>query len=140
MNFRQKLMGAIVGAGLLVAPAALAEGLNAQVQETIQSQMAAFMADDAATAYGFAAPSIQSYFGSPGRFMDMVRSGYLPVYRPSNVRFGKFAERGGQLLQEVRLTGPKGQDWVALYTLQAQDDGSLRITGCQLIKGSGVGI
>ncbi len=140
MTYRRNFLSAVFGASLLLSPAAMAEALNERVQDTIQSQMTAFMADDAATAYGFAAPSIQSYFGSPGRFMDMVRSGYLPVYRPSNVRFGKFAERDGQLLQEVRLTGPKGQDWVALYTLQAQDDGSLRITGCQLIKDVGVGI
>lgn len=119
---------------------ASAQDASSRVQATITSQMDAFMADDAATAFGFAAPGLQRIFGNPDRFMSMVRSGYEAVYRPANVRFGRFAAREGQLFQEVSLTGPKGKEWLALYTLSEQEDGTLRITGCRLIEAPGQGV
>lgn len=131
-TFRTTVMGAVAAAFLAVAPMAQAD--ETAVRETIESQMAAFAADDGAAAFGYASPSLQAYFRTPDRFMQMVQSAYMPVYRPSNVRFERYVERDGQMFQEVRLTGPKGGDWLALYTLETQDDGSLRITGCQLVK------
>jgi len=50
-------------------------------QSIIRAQEQAFARDDAATAYGFASPAIQSFYRSPDGFMSMVRNGYAPVYR-----------------------------------------------------------
>ena len=139
-DLRTVLRSTAFAASLLATSFAAAQGVDAQVRTTIESQIAAFLADDASAAYAFASPPLQKYFGTPSRFMEMVRSGYGPVYRASNVRFGRFATKDGKLLQEVRLTGPKGKNWVALYALEEQPDGTLRITGCQLLEDPDVGV
>ena len=55
---------------------------KAQFRQIISDQMAAFRAGDAAAAFGFASPALQAKFGSAAMFMEMVRDGYQPVYRP----------------------------------------------------------
>ena len=109
--------------------AALARGV-------IESQIEAFLNDDAATAYSFAAPSIKQIYPNETRFFDMVKRGYQPVYRPGNFAFGrsKPAADGVGLVQEVVIQGPGGQDWTALYSLERQPDGSFKINGVQMFK------
>ena len=38
--------------------------------------------------------------------------------------------------QRVHIIDADGQAWEALYTLEQQPDGSLKITGCSLLKAS----
>jgi hypothetical protein len=47
-------------------------------------------------------------------FMYMVQRRYAPVYRHRSFEFG--------------------EAWEALYTLEQQPDGNLKIIGCMLIK------
>lgn len=105
-------------------------------RSVIESQINAFLNDDMATAYSFAAPSIKRIYPDQARFFDMVRRGYQPVYRPGNFAFGrsKLAPDGAGLVQEVLIEGPDGQDWTALYSLERQPDGSFKINGVQMIK------
>ena len=123
---------------------ALAGGASAQsasdraaVQRIIEQQLSAFLRDDAATAYSFAAPGIQQMFPSEEIFMDMVRRGYQPVYRPRSHAFGAVRETGQGIEQIVDLVDAAGQEWTALYTLERQPDGSWKITGCLLLKKPG---
>ncbi|WP_394689602.1 DUF4864 domain-containing protein [Hoeflea sp.] len=108
----------------------------AAAQSIIESQIQAFLADDMATAYSFAAPSIKRMYPDESRFFDMVKRGYQPVYRPGNFAFGrsKLAPDGSGLIQEVLIQGPDGHDWTALYSLERQPDGSFKINGVQMIK------
>jgi hypothetical protein len=112
---------------------------RAAIKSVIESQMAAFLKDDAVQAFSFANPVIQRMFGSPERFMSMVREGYAPVYRPSNVVFGPLDLVEGQWIQAVSVVGPDGQPALALYTMERQADGSWRIAGCTLTKSPGAG-
>ena len=41
---------------------------------------------------------------------------------------------GGRIAQRVNIVDDKGEIWEALYTLETQADGSLKITGCSLLK------
>lgn len=107
------------------------------IQSVIDRQIAAFRADDGATAYSFAAPSIQKMFPSVPRFMDMVRRGYAPVYRPRSYSFEDLRTENGATVQVVRLVGPAGAEWLAFYTLDKQADGSWKITGVYLQKAPG---
>ena len=110
--------------------------LSPELQQTAESiiggQISAFRAGDHETAYGFAAPSIKQIFGSTDRFIGMVKKGYGPIYGARNWSFGRGEARGDALIQEVLLIGPQGKDWVALYTLRKQSDGSWRIAGVQM--------
>lgn len=117
---------------------AVAQGLSDDDRVTIRTmitdQIAAFRSDDAALAYGFAAPGIKRLFPTPERFIEMVRRQYRPVYRPRSVTFGEMIETPDGVLQKVFLTGPDGKGWVAGYLVERQDDGSWRISGCTLIS------
>jgi len=64
----------------------------------------------------------------------MVQRGYAPVYRHKSFVFGESRIEGGKIAQGVHIIDANGEPWEALYTLEQQPDGSLKITGCQLIK------
>ena len=117
-------------------PAIHAEAFRA----VISGQMEAFARDDGAAALAFAAPSIQRLFGTPERFMAMVRGGFQPVYRPRTVAFEApirvpargGLDSGGAFAQPVRVTGPDGRPVLAMYHMEQQPDGSWRIAGVVL--------
>ena len=108
-------------------------------QAVISAQLGALRASDAAGAYGFAAPNIQRIFPSADIFMTMVQRGYPAVADARNVAFGPSKPEGVGLRQEVFLSDPQGQSWIATYTLERQPDGSMKITGCQMRKGTDIG-
>jgi hypothetical protein len=124
------LVAFLVGSCL---PAAAGDEIAAG-QSVIQSQEEAFGRDDAAAAYTFAAPGIQKLFPSPEIFMSMVRKGYAPVYRHQSFEFGEGVVLDGHVVQEVHIVDAQGAAWDALYTLEPQPDGSLKISACVLKK------
>ena len=121
----------------LVPRLALADDAG-DIQSVISGQLQAFKAGDGTAAYSFAAPNIQRMFPSQEAFMAMVEGGYAPVFRSSNAVFGKMTPEGTGFRQEVFLTDPNGQSFIASYTLERQQDGSLKITGCSIRKGNDV--
>lgn len=126
----------LLGLSVLASPQARAAGDEAAAQNVISSQIEAFLHDDMDAAYSFASPGIKQMFPTPGIFFDMVKRGYAPVYRPGNYAFGRFKvdPATGLEVQEVLIHAPDGTDWTALYMLQRQPDGSLKISGVHMIK------
>lgn len=110
------------------APAAA----ESAAQSVIRAQEQALARDDGATAYGYAAPGLQRMFGDPDTFMSMVRKGYAPVYRHKSFEFGDTRSHDGRIEQDVRIVDSTGVPWDALYFLEQQPDGSLKIIGCTL--------
>lgn len=106
----------------------------AAAQGVIRAQEQAFGRDDAAAAYSHAAPEIRQLFPQADIFMQMVRQGYAPVYRHKSFEFGEARAAGGRIAQRVHIVDDNGEVWEALYTLEQQGDGSLKITGCSLLK------
>ena len=117
----------------LAAPARAA-GDVAAAQGVIRSQVEAFSRDDAAAAYSHAAPAIQEIFPQADIFMSMVRNSYAPVYRHKSFDFGEARVADGTIVQRVHIVDAEGIAWEALYTLELQPDGSVKITGCVLLK------
>jgi len=103
-------------------------------QFIIRNQIAAFLSNDAATAYSFASPTIQEKFLNQNLFFDMVKRAYQPVFRPGNFAFGRSRIEGDQVIQEVLITGPDGKDWTAIYQLVKQPDGGYKINGVQILQ------
>ena len=124
------VIAVLIGTGLL----ARAGDDVATAQSVIKAQEEAFGRDDAATAYSFASPVIQNYFRNPDGFMFMVRNNYAPVYRHRSFEFGLSRIADGKIIQEVGIVDADGVVWDAVYTLEAQPDGSLKITACILKK------
>jgi Domain of unknown function (DUF4864) len=119
------------------ARAEMSEADRGEIRQIIENQIAAFQRDDGATAYSYASPTIQGLFPTVDRFMAMVRGGYQPVYRPRSVTFGPIGETPSGPTQRVFLTGPDGRNWVAIYALERQPDGTWKINGCTLVKDDG---
>ncbi len=117
----------------LAAPARAADDVAA-AQGVIRSQVEAFSRDDAAAAYSYAAPAIQEIFPQADIFMSMVRNLYAPVYRHKSFDFGEARVSDGTIAQRVHIVDADGVSWEALYTLELQPDGSIKITGCVLLK------
>ena len=102
-------------------------------QSTIASQIEAFKAGDEATAYSYAAPNIKRIFPTLESFMDMVKSGYRPVWHPKSYSFGEAQETSGtSIIQRVMVIGPDGKSYEAVYTLERGADGVYRITSVSL--------
>ena len=100
----------------------------------ITSQAEAFARDDDAAAFAYASPALKQIFQQPAMFMAMVRSRYAPVYRHKSFEFGEGKVENGKITQNVHIRDDDGELWEAMYTLERQPDGSLKITGCVLLK------
>ena len=112
--------------------APLSDSDRAAIRGVIGKQVEAFRRDDGDAAFSFASPDVQRLFGTAQTFMDMVRHGYRPVYRPRVFDFGDIVELNGQPTQKVYVVGPDGRPVNALYPMTRLPDGSWRIDGCFL--------
>lgn len=115
------------------APACAADDVAA-AQNVIRSQEQAFSRDDPAAAYSYAAPAIQGVFPDAETFMAMVQRSYAPVFRHKSFEFGEARAADGKIAQRVHIVDADGVPWEALYTLEQQPDGSVKISGCVLLK------
>jgi hypothetical protein len=117
----------------LCAPAHATDDV-ATAQNVIRSQEQAFSRDDFAAAWSYAAPAIQGIFPDTETFTAMVQKSYAPVWRHKSFEFGEARTADGKIAQRVHIIDAEGVPWEALYTLELQPDGSLKITGCMLLK------
>ena len=107
------------------------------VQAMVQSQLAAFAADDAKSAFSYATPELRKVFGSPATFMAMVKNSYPVVYRPASVAFLKPEGSGSEAVQRVQMLDADGTSYLAVYSLQRQKDMTWRISGCAVVENKG---
>jgi hypothetical protein len=117
----------------LASPASATDDVAA-AQNVIRSQAEALGRDDAAAAYSYAAPAIRDLFPRAEIFMEMVRRSYAPVYRHKSFEFGEARAFDGKIAQHVHIVDADGIPWEALYTLELEPDGSVKISGCVLLK------
>lgn len=108
------------------------------IENTIQSQIDAFLIDDFATAFTFASPNIKSLFGNSDRFGQMVRNGYPMVWRPGEVRFLELRDVNGALWQKVMIRDQAGGYHVLDYQMIEGAEG-WRINAVHLLPQPDVG-
>src|SRR5205814_2973499 len=106
------MLRALLLALALFAPAAarpaVTAGDLAQIRAVISRQIEAFRRDDAESAFALVSPAVQQTYGSPERFLDVMRTGYHPVYRPAAVTFLEAVVFGADAVQPVQLTDRAG--------------------------------
>ena len=127
-----RIVPALLSLAVICLPlSAFAEDAVEGSRNVIEHQIEAFLKDDAATAYGFAAPGIKARYPDKESFFAMVKKSYQPVYKPGNYAFGrsKTIGDGGMILHEVLIEGRDGKDWKAVYQLLRQPDGTYKIGG-----------
>ena len=114
----------------------LASGLRAQdadVSDVISRQIEAFRADDFATAFTYASPSIRNLFGTPENFGRMVVQGYPMVWRPAEVDFEQTQRGDGTARQIVRIEDAAGRVFYLGYDM-IQTETGWKIAGVQILR------
>ena len=124
----------VLWAGRSPPASAVEDAEKSRIRAVIERQLDAFRADDAGGAYALAAPSIRRMFPSAEIFLEMVRRGYPPVYRPRRHEFTEARDTDEGPEQAVRIDDAEGGGWVAVYSMERQPDGSWAISGCRLVK------
>lgn len=132
MAFRFLVLLGVVAGLSMPAMAQVSSSDHAAIRDVIQGQVDAFRRDDGDAAFGYASPAIRGMFGNPEMFMDMVRQGYQPVYRPRVFEFREIVTLHGMVTQKVHVVGPDGRPVTAFYPMMQLPDGSWRIEGCYL--------
>lgn len=102
------------------------------VQWVIDHQIKAFKSGDHHWAYTFAAPNVKKAFPTVEMFIDMVREGYKPLYRPSSYFFGRSMYLDGEIYQELIVSDSTRQLWQVIYTLRQQFDNSWKVTNVMM--------
>jgi uncharacterized protein DUF4864 len=132
------LLRALLFSAALITPAAaqpaITPGDLTEIRAVINRQIDAFRRDDAPGAFALVSPAVQQSFGTPERFLDVVRAAYRPVYRPASIQFLEPVVFGADAVQPVQLTDRAGEVWLAYYAMQRQKDGSWRASGCHLVQ------
>ncbi len=100
------------------------------IQLVIDDQLKALRAGDGAKAMSYAAPGLRQRFGTPERFMRMVREGFRPLLDARSSAFLDGAVVDGITIQPLQLVLPDSSVVVALYRMEKQRDGVWRIAGC----------
>lgn len=94
-----------------------AKAQERDIQMVISDQVYAFLKDDFASAYSFAAPSIQQVFPTPEQFGVMVKNGYPMIHKPAAFEFKVFKEEAGVFYQNVLFQDQSGRFFLAEYTM-----------------------
>jgi hypothetical protein len=102
---------------------------RAAIRNTIERQIEAFGRHDGPAAFAFASDEIKAMFGTPERFMAMVREGYGAIYAPRGFAFGETRAEGERVLQFVEFEGLDGGGLSAVYEMARQPDGGFKIAG-----------
>jgi len=128
------------GGPRLAAAAVLSDSDRSAVQGVIRQQLDAFRRDDAPGAFALASPGIQQMMIDPDHFLAIVRHAYQPVYAPRAVEFTTLSDDTGAVVQMVELIGPDGMAYTAVYSMEREDDGTWRISGCVLLESKRTGV
>lgn len=100
-----------------------------KTQNIIESQIKAFVDEDAEKAFSYAAPIIKLKFNNPEQFMTMVKNYYEPVYNPKQYYFieSKFFE--GSIYHQLQVISQSNMSYLATYSLIKYKD-QWKISGC----------
>jgi len=100
-----------------------------ETQFIIESQIQAFLDDNAELAYSYAAPLIKMKFNNPIEFMSMVKNYYEPVYNPKQFYFIDARYFEGAIYHQLQVISQQDESFLATYSL-IQDEGNWKISGC----------
>ena len=100
-----------------------------ETQFIIESQIQAFLDENAELAYSYAAPLIKMKFNNPLEFMSMVKNYYEPVYNPKQFYFIDARYFEGAIYHQLQVVSQQDESFLATYSL-IQDEGEWKISGC----------
>lgn len=138
MILRQSSKLATVALILLVlsARSAISDETDDAIQNIILSQIEAFANEDKEAAWRYASEGIKRQSGSVDTFYDMVKLSYEPIHQATAIEFMDRIPHTGFQIQKVRIRGPEGKRWQAIYRMEWNGD-AWRIGGVVLKEAPG---
>lgn len=133
LRFALLALAAFAASGVSAAER-VGAGDFAEIRAVIERQLEALRRDDAEQAFALVAPEIQRAYGTPRRYLEVMRTAYAPVTRPVSVAFRDLWLLEGEVVQQLQVTDAAGTVWRVFYPMQRQKDGSWRTAGCQLAR------
>jgi hypothetical protein len=100
-----------------------------KVEDAVRSELRAIVAQDAKRAFAKLTPSTQSFFGVPEKFLQAVADELPPVLVTKKFSFLGI-NRAGATTSEVLITDILGQEWLADFEMERQENGDWRVKGC----------
>lgn len=107
---------------------------SAAIHAVVETQLQAFAADDAETAFDMASEETQALLGSPQALLGIVREWYPPLYRPKNMVFADAEVAGENAIQEVEITDSNGVVWLAVFLMSLDEHASWKVDSYHLVE------
>ena len=103
-----------------------------QIRAVISAQVASMRTSDFVKAVGLTTAALQRQAGSPEAFIESLKSTYRPVINSRSFVFEDLKQVMGIVSQSVLFFFEEGDVVLASYTMEKQEDGSWKISGCYL--------
>jgi hypothetical protein len=100
-----------------------------KIEDAVRAELRAIVAQDAKRAFAKLTPSTQSFFGAPEKFLQAVADELPPVLVTKKFSFLGI-NRAGATTSEVLITDILGQEWLADFEMERQENGAWRVKGC----------
>jgi len=102
---------------------------KSKIEDAVRAELRALVAQDAKRAFAKLTPSTQSFFGAPEKFLQAVADELPPVLVTKKFSFLGI-NRAGATTSEVLITDILGQEWLADFEMERQENGAWRVKGC----------
>ncbi len=116
----------------------LAASDRAAMRHAILAQLQAFRRNDATTAFAHVAPLARRTFVSARHFLTSVQDVYKMAYTSQLQRFDGIDLGGPLPRQRLLMTSPRGEQWLARFTMQRQSNGRWQIMGVTIEMAPGL--
>ena len=100
-------------------------------------ELHALVAQDAKRAFATLAPSAQSFFGKPDKFLRSVAEEMPPILLTRTFAFLGAERTENRTVQQVLITDSLGQQWLAEFQVERQQAGDWRVKGCVVAAAPG---
>jgi len=100
-----------------------------RIEDAVRAELRALVAQDANRAFAKLTPSTQSFFGKPDKFLQAVADELPPILVTKKFSFLGI-DRKGATNSEVLITDVLGQEWLADFEVERQENGDWRVKGC----------
>jgi hypothetical protein len=102
---------------------------RAAMRSAILAQLQAFRRNDATAAFAHVAPMARKTFVSARHFLTSVQDVYKMAYKSRLQRFDGIDLSGPLPRQRLLMTSPRGEQWLASFSMQRQGGGRWQIMG-----------
>jgi Domain of unknown function (DUF4864) len=100
-----------------------------KIEDAVRTELRAIVAQDARRAFAKLTPSTQSFFGEPEAFLQAVADELPPILITKKFSFLGI-DRSSTTTSEVLITDIVGQEWLAGFEVERQENGDWRVKGC----------